>query len=111
MKFSVYDIILVDFPFSDFKASKVRPALIIKSLEGENLILCQITTKKRGISKYEVTLNKKSCNGNIKFDSNIYLDMVFTLHKSLVVNKIGSVMDEKVKREVKNKIKRIFFIE
>ena len=108
MKFRKYDIILVKFPFSNLQESKLRPALVIKPLEGENTILCQITTKKRGIAKYEIALNKKSCEGNIKFDSNVYVDMVFTLHESLVVSKIGSIKDEKVKSEIDSKIKGLF---
>ncbi len=106
MKFRKYDIILVNFPFSNLQKSKLRPALVIKPLEGENTILCQITTKKRGISKYEITLNRKSCEGNIKFDSNIYVDMIFTLHESLAVSKIGGIKDEKVKSEIDS---RTFF--
>ena len=108
MKLRKYDIVLVSFPFSNLKTSKIRPALVVKPLEGDNLILCQITTKKRGISKYEVVLNKKSCDGNIKFDSNIYLDMVFTLHESLIIKKIGNVKDEKVVKEVDEKISLMF---
>jgi mRNA interferase MazF len=108
MKFKKHDIILVNFPFSNLQESKLRPALVIKPLEGENTILCQITTKKRGISKYEITLNKKSCKGNIKFDSYIYIDMIFTLHDSLVARKIGSIKDQKVKDEVDSKIKTLF---
>ncbi len=108
MNFKKYDIILVNFPFSDLKTSKIRPALVVKPLEGENTILCQITTKKRGINKYEVALNRKSCEGNIKFDSNIYLDMIFTLHESLIVNKIGHVKDESIRNEIETKIKEIF---
>ena len=108
MKFKKYDIILVRFPFSDLKESKIRPALVIKPLEGENTILCQITTKSRGISKYEVILKRKNCEGNIQFDSNIYLDMIFTLHESLILDKIGYVRDEDVIREIGNKIKEMF---
>ena len=108
MKFKKYDIILVNFPFSDLKTSKIRPAVVIKSLEGENTILCQITTKKRSISKYQVVLKRKSCEGDIKFDSNIYLDMIFTLHESLVVNRIGYVKDETIRKEIEAKIKGIF---
>ena len=108
MKFRKYDIILVHFPFSDLRESKIRPALVIKPLEGENTILCQITTKRRGISKYEVVLNRKACEGDIRFDSNIYLDMIFTLHESLVLNKIGHIKDEKIIREIGNKIKEMF---
>jgi len=108
MKFRKYDIILVNFPFSNLKTSKIRPALVIKPLEGENTILCQITTKNRGMDTYEVILNRKSCEGDIKFDSNIYLDMIFTLHESLVVNRIGYVKDETIRKEIEAKIKGIF---
>ncbi|HLD38307.1 MAG TPA: type II toxin-antitoxin system PemK/MazF family toxin [Candidatus Nanoarchaeia archaeon] len=107
MRFQKFDILLVNFPFSNLKIKKIRPAIVINPLEGKNIILCQITTKKRGISKYEVILNKKSCEGNIRFDSNIYLDMIFTLHESLVMNKIGMVKDGSVKKEIQEKIKNI----
>lgn len=108
MKFKKHDIVLVNFPFSNLQESKVRPALVVKPLEGENTILCQITTQKRGISKYEIILNKKSCKGNIKFDSNIYVDMIFTLHESLIVNSIGNIKDEKVNIEVDQKLRDLF---
>ena len=103
-----YDILLVNFPYSNLKLSKLRPALVIVPLEGENTILCQITTKKRGITKYEVLLNKNDCQGEIKFNSNIYLDMIFTLHESLVIKKIGLIKEEKVIKEIEAKIKGIF---
>ncbi len=108
MKFKRYDIILVHFPFSDLKESKIRPALVIKPLEGENTILCQITTKRRGISIYEVVLSKKDCEGNIRFDSNIYLDMIFTLHESLIINKIGHIKNKIVIEDIENKIREMF---
>lgn len=108
MKFKKYDIILVKFPFLDLKTSKIRPAVVVKSLEGGNTILCQITTKKRSISKYEVVLKRKSCEGDIRFDSNIYIDMIFTLHESLIIGKIGYVKDERIREEIQNKIKEMF---
>ncbi len=108
MKLNKFDIVLVKFPFSNLADGKVRPALVIKSLEGQNNIFCQITTKKRGIEKYEVKLLKKSCGGDIRFDSNIYLDMIFTLHESLISGKIGSIIDAGVKDELKRKIKIMF---
>jgi mRNA interferase MazF len=108
MKFEKFDIILVNFPFSDLKESKIRPALVAKTLEGENTILCQITTKKRGITNYEVHLKRKDCNGDIRFDSNIYLDMIFSLHESLIIRKIGSVKNKEVKEEISKKLKEMF---
>lgn len=108
MRFKKYDIILVNFPFSNLKESKIRPALVVMPLEGENTILCQITTKKRNMQKYEIFLRKKSCEGNIRFNSYIYIYMIFTLHESLIVNKIGTIKDEEVKKEIDSKIKQLF---
>lgn len=108
MKIGKYDILLIEFPFSNLRDKKIRPALVITSIEGDNLILCQITTKKRVISKYEVPLKKDFCEGDIRFDSNIYTDMIFTLHKSLILDKIGSIKHEKTIQEIQDKIKRLF---
>lgn len=100
-----FDIVLVDFPFSDLTKTKKRPALIINSLEGQNAILCQITTKRRNIQKYKIFLNKESCSGDIRFDSFIYVDMIFTLYKSLIYRKIGEVKNLKIKEIINQKIK------
>jgi len=108
MKFEKFDIVLVDFPFTDLTQTKKRPALIIKSLEGDNNILCQITTKRRTFHKYEINLLKNSCSGNIKFDSYIYIDMVFTLHKNLIYGKIGKIINLPIKESINSKIKEIF---
>ncbi|MBU0761214.1 MAG: type II toxin-antitoxin system PemK/MazF family toxin [Nanoarchaeota archaeon] len=108
MRFKKFDIVLVDFPFSDLSETKKRPALIIKSLEGENNILCQITTKRRKFQKYEVILPKISCIGDVRFDSFIYFDMVFTLHQSLIKSKIGEVSALLSKDEINKKLKEIF---
>ena len=108
MKFKKFDIILVHFPFSNLKESKIRPALVIKPLEGENTILCQITTKKRMLSKYEIVLPRTSCQGDVRFDSQIYLDMIFTLHESLVVTTLGSIQDKNIKQDVTLKLQQMF---
>jgi mRNA interferase MazF len=108
MTLEKFDIVLVDFPFSDLTQTKKRPALVIKSLEGENVILCQITTKRRNIQKYEIALPKESCEGDIRFNSFVYLDMIFTLHKSLIHRKIGKINSLKPKEAINQKIKLVF---
>lgn len=39
------NVVVVPFPFSDLTQAKRRPALIIAELEGNDLILCQITSQ------------------------------------------------------------------
>jgi mRNA interferase MazF len=44
-KFVKGDIVVIPFLFSDLTRAKRRPALVIVSLEGNDAILCQITSK------------------------------------------------------------------
>ena len=37
--------VVVPFPFSDLSAAKRRPALVVGTLSGDNVILCQITSR------------------------------------------------------------------
>ncbi|WP_319507364.1 hypothetical protein [uncultured Methanolobus sp.] len=46
-------IVVLPFPFSDLTATKRRPALLIVDLNGDDYILCQITSDHRHDS-YEV---------------------------------------------------------
>jgi mRNA interferase MazF len=39
------DVVVVPFPFSDLTQAKRRPALVLAELEGDDLILCQITSQ------------------------------------------------------------------
>ena len=39
------DVVVVPFPFSDLSNSKKRPALVLTNLEGDDLILSQITSQ------------------------------------------------------------------
>lgn len=44
-KFVKGDVVVIPFPFSDLSQSKRRPALVIAPLDGNDVILCQITSK------------------------------------------------------------------
>lgn len=38
-------VVVVPFPFSDLSATKKRPALLVTTLTGDEVILCQITSQ------------------------------------------------------------------
>ena len=44
-KFIKGDVVVIPFPFSDLTQTKRRPALVISVLEGDDIILCQITSR------------------------------------------------------------------
>ena len=39
------DVVVVPFPFSNLTQAKRRPVLVIADLEGDDAILCQITSQ------------------------------------------------------------------
>ena len=39
------DVVVTPFPFSDLSGTKKRPALVVATLTGDDVILCQITSQ------------------------------------------------------------------
>ena len=39
------EVVVIPFPFSDLSGSKKRPALVLADLEGDDILLCQITSQ------------------------------------------------------------------
>ena len=46
-RFVAGDIIVVSFPFTDLSSSRKRPALILANLEGDDIVICEITSVMR----------------------------------------------------------------
>ncbi|MEW6201492.1 MAG: type II toxin-antitoxin system PemK/MazF family toxin [bacterium] len=94
-KFIRGDIVVVPFPFSDLTQAKRRPALIIADLEGDDYILCQITSK--GVKdKYAVQLEDKDFDdGSLKQDSNVRPNRIFTTDQNIILYRIGHLRQNK----------------
>ncbi|MBT3408647.1 type II toxin-antitoxin system PemK/MazF family toxin [archaeon] len=106
-RFVVGEIVVIPFPFSDLSSSKKRPALVLSQIQGDDIILCQITTANR-LDKYIIDLEQKDFSkGNLKIKSIIRPNRIFTADKSLIKYKIGKINSEKI-NEVKQKITEIF---
>ena len=79
------DIVVVPFPFTNLKSYKKRPSLVVANLEGDDLILCEITSKNR-IDKDTIALNNDDTLGRLlPVDCFIRTSKLFTAVKVLFV--------------------------
>jgi mRNA interferase MazF len=96
------EVVILEFPFSNLIESKRRPSLIIKVPKGEDLIVCQITGKSYEES-LEIPITKEDFQkGNLKVENYIRIDKIFSIEKSLIKYKIGSIKKEKFNKIIDN---------
>ena len=104
-RFGKGDVVVIPFPFSDLSTSKKRPALVLAGLEGDDLILCQITSEAR-FDKYSIELkNTEFKQGKLNIKSMIRPNRLFTADRSLIQYKVGSLKNEKLKEAIDGLIK------
>jgi mRNA interferase MazF len=94
------DVVVVPFPFSDLSASKKRPALVVAALTGDDVILCQITSKTIS-DNYAVPLaNAHFKTGGLHQDSNIRPNRLFTVDSNIILYRAGELTPSKIKEVV-----------
>ena len=97
------DIVVIEFPYSHLKEAKRRPVLILKVPKGEDIIVSQITSSSYEKS-VEILIKKEDFRqGSLKRESNVRIDKIASIEKSLIKYKIGSLKQEKIK-EILEKI-------
>jgi mRNA-degrading endonuclease toxin of MazEF toxin-antitoxin module len=101
---SIGQVVLATFPFSDLTSNKLRPCLIIGVAEFDDVVLCQITSKRYRSKRAVALLQTDFSRGAIVTDSFIRPDKIATLDKSMIRSTLGSISNAKL-REVKFKLK------
>ena len=90
------DVVVVPFPFSDLSQAKRRPALVVASLDGDDFILCQITSQLIR-DRYALGLEHSDFQeGSLKHTSNIRPNRVFTADHRLILYRVGRVATKKL---------------
>jgi mRNA interferase MazF len=99
-KFVKGDVVVAPFPFSDLTAAKRRPALVVASLTGDDVILCQITSKSVADS-YAIPITKSDfTSGGLPQDSNIRPNRLFTADGNIILYCAGVLTSNKVQEVV-----------
>jgi mRNA interferase MazF len=90
------DVIVVPFPYSDLTQNKRRPAVVIKQLAGDDVILCQITS--RALSDgYVIPLDAADfVSGKLAQTSNIRPNRLFTADSNIILYRVGSLTQTKI---------------
>ena len=99
------DVVVLPFPYSDLSSSKKRPALIISHLEGDDVILCQVTSRQRHDKCIIYLAGDDFKQGKLNADSYIRPNRIFTASKSIILYKIGSLKDKKINEVIESIIK------
>ena len=94
------DILLIPIPFSDLSATKKRPVLVFSNDRynsiTDDIIVVAITSNIS--NKFsEIAINDSDMQeGTMKVKSCIRVDKIYTISKSIIVKKFGSVKPNKI---------------
>ena len=104
-KFVKGNVVVIPFPFSDLSAIKRRPALVLANLEGNDILLCQITSQYPD-EKYVVSLKTTDfISGTLPVNSYIRPARIFTADKNNILRTAGIVSDRIIEKTIDNIIK------
>lgn len=105
-------VVLVPFPYTDFTATKLRPALVLLDT-GPDVVVAFISSQiPENISPAGITLTRSTpdfLKTGLKTDSVIRLDKITTIIKTMVAGVIGE-LPEPARKEVNKKMADLYRI-
>jgi mRNA interferase MazF len=88
------------FPFSDLQDAKRRPALVLATFTGDDVLLCQITSQAVSDS-YAIPLSSANfASGKLTHDSNIRLNRLFTADSNIILYRAGVLKPAKLQEVI-----------
>ena len=101
------EVVVLPFPQTNLQSGKRRPALVVASLPGDDLILCQITSRNRS-DGFSIPLTVGDFEkGRLAVDSFVRPNRLFTVESSVILYAAGKVKTAKLE-EVRAKICELF---
>ena len=111
MRYEQRDLVLLSYPFTDKKGSKVRPAIVVSNAnfnkKCQDYVMVPLTSVIKD-KPFSILINQEDLSkGKLIKESRVRIDKLFTLDKNLVRMRIGSIKDKTFDR-IKKEIIRIF---
>jgi mRNA interferase MazF len=100
-------VVVIPFPFSDLSQSKRRPALVVAPLEGNDAILCQITSKAIK-DKYAISIDEADFeSGGLRQAGNIRPNRLFTADNRIILYLVGVIKKDKLAQAIEKVVEII----
>ena len=94
------DVVVAPFPFSDLSTTKKRPAVVVAVLTGDDVVLCQITSKTI-IDNYAIPVRDADfTSGGLRQLSNIRPNRLFTAEGKIILYRAGVLSPQKMQEVV-----------
>ena len=90
------DVVIIPFPFTDLTGSKKRPAFVIANLPGDDILICQITSKSKSDSFALSIESYDFISGGLPIDSFIRPNKIFTANKNIILSVAGHLCEKKI---------------
>jgi len=85
------DVVVVPFPFSDLTSQKVRPALVLRPVQKQDVITVQISSRPYADPNAVPLAAESFAVGGLPVASYVQTAKLFTLNASLVKRTAGTV--------------------
>jgi mRNA interferase MazF len=106
-KYNQGDIVILELPFTDLLGSKLRPVLVLNTIDlGDDIIVAKITSSP-GPHRVPIMQSDLAAGRLKKEPSYIDCSSIFTVEKKLVVKVVGRLAEEALLK-VKEELNRIF---
>ena len=97
-------IILLNFPFSNLKISKVRPAIILSNdkynKKSRDVIVVPLTSNLTKTDYDIIIINQNLEEGNLIVDSRVKINRIFSVEQKMIKMNIGKI-NKKTFSEIK----------
>ena len=87
-------VILIPFPFTDLKGSKIRPAVVLNN-SGLDVTICFITSELKWKTNCDIFVFPSKNNG-IKAPSLIRIGKIATIDSTLVLGELGELSNTEI---------------
>jgi mRNA interferase MazF len=98
MMYKQGDILLIPIPFSDLTTHKQRPVLVLSNTQynekTEDIVVAAVTSNLSNKDYGVVLTNEVLESGNLKGQSLIRVDKIYTLSQKIVIKRFGSTKSE-----------------